>query len=272
MAIVRESLKRAKVRTGRITDENRQKFLQALGTLRRKAAKRVVYRLSPTALQTFSTAERQAESCSAAELRRGSKTVFYTVATEATLVDEQLEFFREVQDPDGDFRVGREELPNTADFKTPANLVIADQTPERKFVRGLCDRENSRELDAWLKNTPVGFYSIEFAWKKREHPKRGEFSPDFFIKQGYVIFVVEIKDDNEISDPSAENIKKHEYATEHFRRLNEWLEREGNPSRYQFNMLTPRDFNKFFQKLRKHDLSEFRSQLDVAVRKASGAA
>jgi len=62
MAIVRESLKRAKVKTGRITDENRQKFLQALGTLRRKAAKRVVYRLSPTALQTFSTAERQAES------------------------------------------------------------------------------------------------------------------------------------------------------------------------------------------------------------------
>jgi hypothetical protein len=33
-------------------------------------------------------------------------------------------------------------------------------------------------------------------------------------------------------------------------------------------MLTPRDFNKFFQKLRKHDLAEFRSQLDVAVRKA----
>jgi type III restriction enzyme len=163
-------------------------------------------------------------------------------------------------------------LPNAADFKTPANLVIADQKPERKFVRGLCDRENSRELDAWLKNTPVGFYSIEFAWKKREHPKRGEFSPDFLIKQGNVIFVVEIKDDGEISDPSAENIKKHEYATEHFRRLNEWLEREGGPIRYQFNMLTPRDFNKFFQKLRKHDLAEFRSQLDVAVRKANGAA
>lgn len=137
MAIVRESLKRAKVKTGRITDENRQKFLQALGTLRRKAAKRVVYRLSPTALQTFSTAERQAESCSAAELRRASKTVFYTAATETTLVDEQLEFFREVQDEDGDFRSGRKEVPNAADFKTPANLVITDQTPERKFFQKL---------------------------------------------------------------------------------------------------------------------------------------
>jgi len=137
MAIVRESLKRAKVKTGRITDENRQKFLQALGTLRRKAAKRVVYRLSPTALQTFSTAGRQAESCSAAELRRGTKTVFYTAATETTLVDEQLEFFREVQDEDGDFRSGRKEIPNAADVKTPANLVITDQTPERKFFQKL---------------------------------------------------------------------------------------------------------------------------------------
>ena len=77
---------------------------------------------------------------------------------------------------------------------------------------------------------------------------------------------------SEISDPSAENIKKHEYATDHFRRLNEWLEREGSPIRYQFNMLTPRDFSKFFQKLRKHDLAEFRLQLDVAVRKANGSA
>ena len=64
--IVRESLKRAKIRGDRITDENRQKFLQALGTLRRKMAKRVVYKLSPKALLTLSTAERQAESCSAA--------------------------------------------------------------------------------------------------------------------------------------------------------------------------------------------------------------
>ena len=49
---------------------------------------------------------------------------------------------------------------------------------------------------------PVGFYSIEYAWKKGNKPKRGEFSPDFFIKQGDQIFVVEIKDDEEIADPS----------------------------------------------------------------------
>jgi len=269
--IVRESLKRAKITTGRITDENRQKFLQALGTLRRKSAKRVLYKLFPQALVTVNTSERQAESCSAAELRRGSKTVFYAPGCEATLADEQREFFREVEDPDGDFLAGRQQIGNRSDFKTPANLVIADARPERTFVRMLCERDNAQVMDAWLKNTPVGFYAIEYAWKKGEHPKRGEFSPDFFIKHGDRVFVIEIKGDEEISDPAPENVKKHEFATAHFQRLNEWLHKEGSGTRYQFNMLTPRDYGKFFTKLREGELAGFRSELDVAMAKAIGA-
>ena len=64
----------------------------------------MVYKLSPKALSPVNTSTRQVESCSAAELRRGSKTVFYAPGCESTLVDEQKEFFREVEDPDGDFR------------------------------------------------------------------------------------------------------------------------------------------------------------------------
>lgn len=268
-AIVRESLKRAEIKHGRITDENRQKFLQALGTLRRKAAKRVVYKLSPKALVTLNTGERQAESCSAAELRGRTKRVFYPPDCEATLEDEQKEFFRELEDPDGDFGNGREPVANAADFKTPANLVIADATPERKFVRELCNRDYAAHVDAWLKNTPMGFYAIEYAWKKGEHPKRSEFSPDFFIKQGDWVFVVEIKDDSEIREPLMENIKKHEYARAHFDRLNHWLEKAKLAERYQFNMLSPQDYGKFFTKLRQRDLVGFRSELDVAITRLS---
>jgi type III restriction enzyme len=267
-AIVRESLKRAKVKSGKITDENRQKFLQALGTLRRKVAKRVVYKLSPQALVTLNTRERQAESCSAAELRRGSKTVFYAPGCENMLADEQKEFFREVEDPDGDFVNGRVRIDNSIDFKTPANLAIADATPERKYIRELTSRENSAKMDAWLKNSTARFYWIEYAWKKGEHPKRGEFSPDFFVKQDHWVFVTEIKGDEEIIDPSPENVKKHEYATEHFKRLNEWLKKEGATTRYQFNMLTPKDFGKYFSKLRDSELEGFRSELDVRISQA----
>lgn len=267
--IVRASLKRAKIRGDRITDDNRQKFWQALGTLRRKAAKRVVYKLSPKALLTLNTSERQNESCSAAELRRGAKTVFFASGCEETLVAEQVEFFREVEDEDGDFVKGRVIVSNTSDFKTPANIVIGDATPERKFIRELTNRENASKVDAWLKNTPVGFYSMEYAWKKGNKPKRGEFSPDFFVKQGERIFVIEVKGDEELDEPSQENVKKHEYATEHFKRLNSWLEREKLPARYQFNMISPKSYSVFFQKLRDEKLIGFRSELDVAISNAS---
>jgi len=237
--------------------------------LRRKAAKRVGYKLSPKALVRLNTSERQDESCSAAELRRGSKTVFYAPGCESTLIDEQKEFFREIEDLDGDFRSGREPITNAADFKTPVNSAIADAGPERKFIRALTSRENTLQIDAWLKNTAIGFYAIEYAWKKGEHPKRGEFSPDFFIKQDVRIFVVEVKGDEEIAEPSAESVKKHEYATEHFKRLNEWLEKAKISARYQFNMISPKSYNVFSQKLRAGEVVGFRSELDVAVAKAA---
>jgi type III restriction enzyme len=266
--IVRESLKRAKVKSGQVTDETRQKFLQALGTLRRKTAKRVIYKLSPKALMPLGTGDRQAESCSAAELRQGSKRIFYAPGCDNTLEDEQKEFFREVEDEDGDFVNGRSRIENSNDFKTPANLAIADGTPERKFLRDLTSRENASKIDAWLKNTAVGFYSLEYAWKKVNKPKRGEFSPDLFVKQADWIFVTEIKGDEEISDPSPENIKKHEYATAHFKRLNNWLRKEGIKRRYQFNMVTPKDYGKYFSKLRDCQLEGSRSELDVKLLEA----
>ncbi len=272
VAIVTESLKQAGITDGRITDDNRQKFLQALGPLRRKGAKRVVYVLAPDALVTVNTATRQGESCSAAELRRGSKTIFYSDDCLATLADEQQEFFTEVTDPDGDFAGSRAEIDNPADFKTPMNLAIADATPERKFMRELTYRKSNQHLDAWLKNAAMSFYSLEYAWKKGEHPKRGEFSPDFFIKKGERVYVAEIKDDGEINDPSPENVKKHEYARAHFDRLNSWLEKEGLGVRYQFNMLAPRDFNAFFQKMREGSLTGYRSVLDAAMINAGGQA
>jgi hypothetical protein len=63
-------------------------------------------------------------------------------------------------------------------------------------------------------------------------------------------------------------VKKHEYASAHFDRLNQWLEKEQLPTRYQFNMISPKDYGKFFTKLRKRELAGFRSELDVAMRRA----
>lgn len=267
LEIVKTTGKKAKIKTGRITEENRQKILQALGPLRRKAVKRVVYKHTPNGLKTFSTKERPAISASAGELRRGDKTVFYPPACEKNVAEEQQEFFVAVIDPDGDYRAGSEGIKNAHDFKTPCNLTIADWNQERKFIRLLCDRENALVIDGWLKNSPQRFYTIEYAWRKREHPKRGDFSPDFFIKKGNTIYVVEIKDDGEIDDPAPENQKKFEFALRHFELLNEWLKKEKIDVFYQLNFLTQKSFNKFFVRLRKDDAKGFKSELDVVMGK-----
>ena len=269
LEIVKATASRAKIRSGRITEENRQKILQALGPLRRKTAKRVVYTLTPKALTHLATRERPVMSCSAAELRRGDKTAFIPPDCDKTIPDEQLEFFREVEDVDGEFSRGCVKIENAHDFKTPCNLAIADATPERKFIRDLCDRQNATALNAWIKSAPQRYYAIEYAWKKGEHPKRAEFSPDFFIKKCDLIHVVEIKDDMEITDPSAENQKKFEYAQAHFERLNQWLADAGVATRYQHNWLSPKCYNRFFQFLRDGQAEGYRSELDVALRSAA---
>lgn len=218
---------------------------------------------------TLSTRERPTISCSAAELRRGDKTAFIPPECDKTIPDEQLEFFKEVEDEDGDFLAGRVLIDNAHDFKTPCNLAIADATPERKFIRELCKRPNASVLDAWLKSAPQRYYAIEYAWKKGEHPKRGEFSPDFFIKKGDMVHVVEIKDDSEIADPSTENLKKFEYAQAHFERINKWLGDAGMTTRYQHNWLSPKSYNRFFQLLREGAAEGFRSELDVSLNAAA---
>lgn len=70
---------------------------------------------------------------------------------------------------------------------------------------------------------------------------------------------------------SPENQKKYEYATDHFKRLNQWLSKEGSTVRYQLNFLTQRDYNKFFQKIRDNDLRGFRSELDVVLERRNGS-
>ena len=77
-------------------------------------------------------------------------------------------------------------------------------------MKELVNADNISHIEAWIKSTPMRFYEIEYFWKKAEHPKRSHFNPDFFIKTGKLILVVEIKDDEEMNDPSVENKKKNE--------------------------------------------------------------
>ena len=233
--IVVESLKRRDTTVA--TESMKQKLLQSLGTLRRKTSESVRYTLTANAFVPISTKMRQGDSVSAAELR-SNKTYFSTDQTRESLYENQIEFFDEASEPGSGYKVVQ--IANRHDFKTPLNRVIAESDNERRFVNGLLRPENLSHYDAWIKSTAIRYYEIDFAWKKGEHPKRGKFSPDFFI-----------------------------YALAHFVRVNERLEKNGSARRYRFNFLTQKSFNLFFQALRQGNVASFRSEMDVKLTDAS---
>lgn len=257
--IVKESLSRKGMSVA--PDSVRQRFLQALGTLRRKASENVRYTLNPDCFKVISTRQRQADSVSAAELRN-HKTYYFTEKTRETLKEDQVEFFDEVSEPGGVYR----SVPvSETNFKTPLNAAISDHDPEWRFIRELLLPVNIPHYEAWIKSTSMRFYEIEYAWKKGEHPKRAKFNPDFFIKAGNIILVVEIKGNEELADPSDENRAKNKYATAHFERVNKYLAQEGSQLRYRFNFLTPANFNTYFQFLRDGLIQNYSSELDIKL-------
>ena len=68
-----------------------------------------------------------------------------------------------------------QKVENTFNFKTPVNVVFASYKPERDFVRRLVSEENAKFIHAWIKSPDAGFYSLEYSWRKGEHPKAGKY-------------------------------------------------------------------------------------------------
>jgi type III restriction enzyme len=257
--IVKTSLARSGMTVA--PDNVRQRFLQALGTLRRKDSENVRYALNPDYFKKTSTRQRQADSAGAAELRN-NKTYYFTDKTRENLKEEQFEFFDEVAEPGSGYKcVPVPEL----NFKTPLNATIADHDPERRFIKELLAPINLPHYEAWIKSAVMKFYEIEYSWKKGKHTKRAKFNPDFFIKAGNWMLVVEVKGDEELIELSKENQKKNEFAIEHFERVNRYLEKEGSQLRYKFNFLTPNNFSTYFQYLREGLIKSYTSELDVKL-------
>lgn len=275
--IVRKSVAQATTSAHEITDETgitnegRQQMLAALNVVRRGASKRVTYSTRPTKMHTFNTRDRQAGSCSVAELRR-NKAVFHRPDCADYLPQEQKDVFARLADQDGEFSGNVILVENTFHFKSPVNLAIASHTPERRFILGLMKPENAGKIAGWLKNSDAGFYAIEYAWGaghrpgRTSHTRLGQFSPDFFVKMcDGRVFVVEIKDNSEIKNLSRENIGKFRFASDHFRTLNEWLKEKNVAVHYQFNMLTPQDYDLFFASWNDRYPEKYKSNIDAAM-------
>lgn len=253
--VIKKSLKRIKDKTGWVSEENLQKTLQAFGVARRKKTKSLRYRIKAENLAKINTAQIKKDSLGIGALRRGS-TIFFDDYTKKLSEDDDKKLLKEL--------LGDETLPisayyevkNRYNFKTPVNITFAAQKPERDFIKRLIKDENTKEVNAWIKSRDVGFYSVEYSWRKGEHPKQGSFNPDFFIRIDKGILVIEIKNDRAVTD---ENKAKLKYAREHFKRVNKLQ----NKQNYYFKFLSPESYDQFFDSLRKGKYKTFKSKLEA---------
>ena len=261
LTIIKNSLKKIGEKRDLISQENKQKILQAFGVVKRKSSKSLRYKIEAENLFLIDTAEIKKNSLGIGALRRDSSSIFYDDYSLKIGEDDDKKLLKEVIErfEDGQlYSASLIKIGNTFNFKTPLNIVLASHKPERNFIKRLISEENAKKIDAWIKSLDVGFYSVEYSWRKGEHPKQGSFNPDFFIKIVRDILVVEIKADTDIS---IENKAKLKYARQHFNRLNK-LQSE---YRYYFKFLSPSSYDLFFQELREGKYKTFKSKIEAEI-------
>lgn len=265
--VIKNSLSKIEWDKDTVNEENYRKTLQAFGVVKRRAAKTLRFELEATELVKLDTKQLKKASLGIGTFRRGA-TVFFDEDSSKLSDSDDVIVLNELIDDETLPRMAIKEIKNKFSFKTPLNVIFAQSTPERKFIEKLIS--NAESIDAWIKSRDVGYYTIEYPWRKGEHPKQGKFNPDFFIKMGNKIIVVEIKDDElldrikEDGDLAKETRAKYRYAIQHFNRLNKL--QKGH--RYYFTFLTPTDLDNFFEVIKEGSFSGFKSQLDAELETA----
>jgi len=255
--IIRQSLEKVEDKTGMLSEENRQKTLQAFGVIKRKTS--IFPRIVPKSKAPYkiNTSKIGKNHFGVGALRHDSSIFWdeYSLILGES-VDKKL--LAELEADESLPKSAAIKIDNKYNFKTPLNVILAAYGPERKFIKGLTSEQTAKSIDAWIKSLDVGFYKIEYSWRKGEHPKQGSFNPDFFIKIGNDILVVEIKMDDDVLD---ENKAKLRYARDHFGLIN----KSQKEQQYYFKFLSPESYDLFFKSLREKTYPNFKSELEAKL-------
>ncbi|MEO0115471.1 MAG: DEAD/DEAH box helicase family protein, partial [candidate division WOR-3 bacterium] len=262
--IIKNSLAKIGYDNDLVSEENYHKVLQAFGVVKRKKTKTLRYLIKEKNLFELNTSDLKTTTIGVSNLRKGYSVFYDEEALRLSQNEDKAVLTEVIQD---------ENLPKSADkrvankyqFKTPLNVVFTASEPERKFVERLI--ANANLVDAWIKSRDTGFYSIEYSWQKGTQTRQDRFNPDFFIKKSNCIIVVEIKDDSLIDkikeggDVSVKTKSQYKYAVEHFNAINSNQKKQI----YYFSFLTPKDFDDFFEVLKRTKFKGFKSKLDAEL-------
>lgn len=261
---VLESMRRVGIKSGVLTEDNANRIFNAFQTLFRARGSTVVFERKIKSPEKISTKGLERESIAVGAVKHGA-SVFYTDEFEKDCAPDQAEILKDI--------IADESLPRSASkeinrycFKTPVSVVLTKQEPERKFVEAITGSKMCEKVGGWIKSRDQNFYSIEYSWRKGEHSTQANFNPDFFLKFGDNIVVVEVKADGDDSD---ENKAKYRWAKQHFETLNEELRKAKVKQTYFFHFLSPSSYAEFCEYVLDGRLFEgaFRSDLEDALEK-----
>ena len=262
--IIVNSMRRVGIKSGVLTEDNANRIFKAFQTLFRARGSTIVLERKINKPVKISTKSLERESVAVGAVRQGA-TVFYTDTFKDECNEKMVDVLQDITDDQNLPRSASKEV-NHYCFKTPVNIVLTRLEPERKFVEILVNSRLCEKIEAWIKSRDAGFYSIEYSWRKGEHPTQNRFNPDFFLKLGDNIIVVEIKADG---DDSEENKAKYRWAKQHFEDLNEKLIRDVIEQKYFFHFLSPESYSEFAEYVIDGRLlkGEFRSTLEDLLEK-----
>ena len=262
--IIRKSMDKVGIKGDRLVEKNRNKILSSFNTLLRKAGKTVVYQKEAQKPYIIDTKDMNRESMALGNLRHNS-TVFYSSDFKSEIDEKNLELLNIIIEDESLPRSASKEI-NKFIFKTPLDLTFSKATPERTFIKELCEPKNAKKIESWLKSRDMNFYSIEYSITSvgGKHSKIQSFNPDFFIKlengKTKHFVIIEIKSDGDIND---ENKAKLRYGVQHFKDLNKELEKLKIDEKYHFHFLSPNSYYVFFDHLRNGILKEFDFRSDL---------
>lgn len=264
--IILDSMKKVGITDNYLTEKNRNNILTTFGTLLRKKNKTVIPISKNMNVFDIDTSSMSKQTISISSLRKEARA-YYTDDYDKELLEDDKKILNDFIEDDS--RLVRSlNNKNTYLFKTPMSMVFTTGKPESDFVEYLTKQEIANCVDSWIKSRDMGFYSIEYSWKKNSHQIKNQlFNPDFFIKivknNKVYYLVVEIKADG---DDSEENKAKYKYGIEHFENLNEILDEVGENEEYIFHFLSPNAYPEFFDYIKNGKIlegqSKFRCELE----------
>jgi type III restriction enzyme len=258
------ALKKAKDRTGMLTEQNRNRIQRAFDVLKREAVGTTKIDIVYEKPFIIKTSEIRADSVSFSDLQK-NKAIIYEKSSAEKSNPEDLKFINEALEEAPGKNVIRVE--NKYLFKCPLNVVILSHNNEKEFAKYLIEKEYAEKIDAWIKSVDKGFYAVPYSFRagsesslerKGGHQKWASFNPDFFIKIGKDILVVEIKSDDDVTEVNKGKLK---WAKRHFEELNKRQEKQN----YHFYFLSQSDFSTFFEKVVKNKQFNYISNLEAKL-------